>query len=319
MTTTGPTTFSFDAMKAIQQFKKGTTPLDVVEYLNVGRGIWHEGTLWYLVVSYVTAEQANFAKFETVYRDMIRSLRTRKMVQAEGLDFAAQTNGLKLIIEDWYRNVRLEGEASVADRHREAAKVSARVRESIDDIDREKHWDANFRHAVQGYLSNLLAATAEGEAENDSILRWLQGDPLPRVETRSFGVYEPIKSTNSRDMFRSLTYMLKEFGYSGLVVLMDELERVLEQPPKSRDKAYQTVRQLLDNSDRAGTSSSYILCAVTPEVLTSAKGFKEYDALWERVKTEVNSSPKLIDKRAIIIDLELTPFDRGDLEGVTGG
>jgi hypothetical protein len=31
------------------------------------------------------------------------------------------------------------------------------------------------------------------------------------------------------------------------------------------------------------------------------------------VKTEVNSSPKLIDKRAIIIDLELTPFDRGDL------
>jgi hypothetical protein len=343
--------FSFDPLKAIQQFKKGTTPLEAVEYLNVGREVWHDGTLWYLdtfvagdrsavrfvkgaygagkthllyltakaaldrnfVVSYVTAEDAPLSKFDVVYRDLVSSLRTRAMVETEGLDFAETTNGFKRILDDWFRATKINAEAIVEDRHVQVAKVNQHIREAIKQIDAPKRWDANFRHAVQHYLLNMLSGTAEGDEENNTILRWLQGETLPKAEMKPFEVYDSIKLINSRDMFRSLVQMLREFGFAGLVVLIDELERILEQAPKARDKAYQTIRQLLDNSDSAGTQSSYVLCAITPEVLSSEKGFKAYDALWERVKTELGTSSSLIDKRAIVMDLELTPFDHNEL------
>ena len=38
----------FDTLKTAIAFKSGTSPLEAVEYLNVGREVWHEGTTWYL-------------------------------------------------------------------------------------------------------------------------------------------------------------------------------------------------------------------------------------------------------------------------------
>ena len=119
--------FGFDTLGAAQQFKRGTSPLDAVEYLNVGRQVWHEGTTWYLdtfvdggrsavrfvkgvygegkthflyltakaaldrdfVVSYVTAESARLDKFDTVYRYLVNSLRTKRMVDEDHLRRAA--------------------------------------------------------------------------------------------------------------------------------------------------------------------------------------------------------------------------------------
>jgi hypothetical protein len=345
------TTLPFDALKAVQQFKKGTTPLDVVEYLNVGREVWRDGTVWFLddfvsdgrsavrfvkgqygegkthllyltakvaldrdfVVGYVTAERARLDKFDMVYRDLVSSLRTRTMVEEEGLDFAASTNGLKRIMERWFRERKIAAEGAVADRHFEGAKVNQLVKDEILQLDRDKRWDPNFRHAVQKYLLNLLAATSDAEEQNEAILNWLQGQPVPKAESKLFEVYAPIKSDNSRDMFRSLVQMLKAFGYRGMVALFDELELILEQSKIARNKAYDVVRQLLDNADSSGTSSAYILCAITPDVLTNEKGFKQYDALWERVRTDLTADPKLIDKRAVIMDLELTPFQAPEL------
>lgn len=351
MTFSGSLEFGFDPINAVEQFKKGSTPIEAVGFLNVGREAWHEGTVWYLdrfvqgersavrfvsgsygagkthllyltakeglardfVVSYVTAEQANLAKFELVYRDMVRSLRTRAMSESESLDFSTQTNGLRLILEEWFQHRLATAEALLDENDHDSESVIRAVKTSIDGLDEAKHWDANFRHAVQAYLKNRLSDMDESKEQNDAILRWFQGEALPRAETRAFGVYDQIRSSNSRDMFRSLTQMLKEFGYAGLVLLIDELERILVQTPKAREKAYQTVRQLLDNSDRAGATSCYILCAITPEVLKSKKGFTEYDALWERVKTAGTGMSKFVDKRAIVMDLELTPFDRAEL------
>jgi adenosylhomocysteinase len=159
-----------------------------------------------------------------------------------------------------------------------------------------------------------LAGTDDADEQNNTILSWLQGVPLSRSETRPFSVYEPIKTDNSRDMVRSMILMLRAMGYRGLVALFDELERILEQAPKARNKAYQTVRQLLDNADGSGTKWLYILFAITGELLTAQKGFREYDALWERVRTDVAPQTGKPDKRAIVIDLEMTPFEEDQLK-----
>lgn len=337
----------FDTLKAVQAFRSGTSPLEAVEYMNVGREVWHEGTTWYLdnfveggrsavrfvkgvygegkthflyltakaaldrdyVVSYVTAESARLDKFDTVYTHLVQSLRTRRMVEEEGLDFSSATNGLKRILDDWFRQTMLGAETLVLDRHTQKSKISQLFREQVAALDQEKKWDPNFRSAIEAYLLNLQAGNDEASEQNTLILNWLQGVAMPRSETRPFGVFEAIKPDNSREMVRSLVLMLRALGFQGLVALFDELERILEQAPKARNKAYQTIRQLLDNADRSGTQWCYVLCAITGELLTSQKGFREYDALWERVKSDVGPMKDRIDRRAIIVDLELTPFD----------
>jgi KaiC/GvpD/RAD55 family RecA-like ATPase len=341
----------FDTLKAVQAFKSGTSPLEAVEYLNVGREVWHEGTIWYLdnfvdggrsavrfvqgvygegkthflyltakaaldrdyVVSYVTAESARLDKFDTVYTHLVQSLRNRHMVKEEGLDFSSATNGLKRILDDWFRAEMSVAESKVSDRYTQKPKILQAFGERVKGLDEDKKWDPNFRSAIEAYFMNLQAGTDEANEQNALILNWLQGVALPKAETRAFGVYEPIKPDNSREMVRSLVLMLRALGYSGLVALFDELERILEQAPKARNKAYQTIRQLLDNADRAGTQWCYVLCAITGELLTSQKGFREYDALWERVKSDVGPMKDRIDKRAIIVNLELTPFEDDQL------
>jgi hypothetical protein len=342
----------FDSLSAITKFKSGTTPLEAVEYLNVGREQWHEGTRFYLtkfipggrsvvrfvmgeygegkthflfltaktaldnnfIVSYVTAEDARLDKFDTVYRYLVSTMRTREMVEQEGLDFRTSTNGLKQILDGWFRENMEKLEAEVGDRFTKAARLTGRMNELIADLDEDKTWDPDFRSAVQTYFQNHLTATQEAADQNEQILDWLRGQPLKPMETRKFNVSGPIKADNARDKVRSLVQMLRALGRTGLVVLFDEVERIHEQSKGVRGRAYQTLRQLLDNADAAGTQYCYFLCAITREMLTSEKGFKEYDALWERVKIDLNAREgEPFDKRGLIVDLERTPFGRNEL------
>lgn len=345
--------FAFDTLSAVEDFKRGTTPVDAVEQLNVGREVWHDGTLFYLdkfvpkdrgvvrfvmgrygegkthflyltakaaldkhyVVTYVSAERANLDRFDFVYRELVASLRTPDMPNDLKYNFKTTTNGLKNILDNWVEEQRIRHSLDVREADEIDDATSSKIRSDIDSLDRERIWDAGFRHAIQHYLANAMGGTEDGAEQNATILQWLQGDPLPRALTKDFDVYEPIKAANSKDIFRSLVLMLKEFGFRGLVLLVDELERTLLQTPKARIKAYQNIRQLLDNADKSGALATYVLCAITPELLHNDKGFKEYDALIERIGPVAlpGGTQKYIDKRAIVIDLGLTPFDKPQL------
>src|SRR5207247_8338740 len=113
-------------------------------------------------------------RFDTVYTHLVQSLRTRRMVDEEGLDFSSATNGLKRILDDWFRAAMDDAESKVSDRHTQKAKVTQLFRERVMSLDEDKKWDPNFRSAIDTYFMNLQAGTEEANEQNSLILNWLQ-------------------------------------------------------------------------------------------------------------------------------------------------
>jgi hypothetical protein len=110
-------------------------------------------------------------------------------------------------------------------------------------------------------------------------------------------------------MLNSLNSFLRHCGHKGLVLLLDELETVIAQAASIRNAAYENVRLLIDNTEQA--AYFHIFFAIIPDVLSSEKGFKSYDALWSRVRS-IGRQERL-NYRGVLVDLHRTPLRSEEL------
>lgn len=295
------------AREIIDKLKSGTTPLDAVRYLDVGRDRWYKGMKYYMagaadgeskvrfikgnygdgkthlmgmarrfalddnfVVSYASAENMKLDKFEEVYKRIVRELET-----------SAGPGGLEAVLRRWKEGVSSDAAAQLRD-------VVA--------------LDLNFRLALEGYLK------AQEPSQEDQIIQWLLGEP---TKLHDLGINRQMQPGDSRDVMRSLSVFLRHIGFSGLVVLLDELDRIQNLTSRQRQNCYQVLRELMDNTDgQGGMQGVLFYCAAPPEMFTADRGFSEYDALRTRLNSALNSlaGSKGVDYRGTIIDLERTPL-----------
>ncbi len=149
------------------------------------------------------------------------------------------------------------------------------------------------------------------------ISAWLEGEnvTLPNV-----GLVRRIDSKLSRDAMRGISVLIRTAGAGGVLILLDEAERIMEQTRSVRNKSYGVIRDLLDNADfQGGMQSSVTYVAGTPDLFHSAKGFPEYDALRSRLASSANAaSPNLVDWRGVIVDLTKIPMGHDMLIKMAG-
>jgi hypothetical protein len=306
----------FKAQQIINQLKSGTTPLDAAHYIDVGRERWYRGMNYFLeaaaeggssqvrfirgrygdgkthlmsmamyyalkqsfVVSYASAESTPLNRFEELYKALAKSLQSERA-----------SGGLEYFLKDWKER-------------------------SKDDIGslltslKMPGMDINFRLAIESFIKD------DNVQHEDRILQWLLGNPIKLPE---LGIKTSLTPTNSRDMMRSLSILVRLMGYSGLVVVLDELDRVQTQKSPVRQKVYQNLRQLLDNVDGQGGMQATIYYIAAPsEMYTQNKGFLEYDALRSRLEPAMKALSQqktFVDYRGVIINLEDTPMVEEDL------
>ena len=256
------------------------------------------------VVTYITAENTPLNKFDTVYAAVVRSCVTQKMVQEIGeVGFGEDFDGILRILDTWYEQMRQKAIEQCAGDDEDTS-IPRIIREQIDTIVREGLFSPDFRQAVVHYAYNCLQKTPE---MNGDILRWLRGE---NVRLRDFEILARIDLSNSVEIMRSLVDFLRYIGYDGLLILVDEVERVLAKSKKVRNDSYQTIRSMMDNTDgREGMKGACFYCAATPDMFDSARGFSEYDALRSRLDQTVPfSDDRFVDWRAVVIELERTPL-----------
>jgi hypothetical protein len=72
---------------------------------------------------------------------------------------------------------------------------------------------------------------------------WLRGDSnIPYTEKRKFGVKGDVTKENAISFLEALSIFVKSIGYSGLVVLIDEAEFIMNlHTKKLRDIAYNYI------------------------------------------------------------------------------
>lgn len=339
------------ARKIVSQLQRGTCPLEGVLALNVGRERWFiaanemlddiqqvggamvrfirgdygEGKTHFIAMVRASAIERNWIttyvclddevrldRFQEVYAAIIRNCVSRGVIEEKmAMVDPGELDGWRWILEDWVsRQQRLHSQD--LDFGKAATLVlKDRILASLNQHLRRANPVGDFSAAVRAYVSHRLDRDWQ---RLDEVLRWFKGE---NMRLRDRGVLQPVSQANSKQILRSVVSFLRAIGYGGLAIFLDEVESVVRYPSlKRRSQAYQNLRELLDNVDGAnGMQGACFYCAAVPEVFTGEHGFREYEALRERVEpidnkllSELTGKPPSVDYRSVVIDLAADPL-----------
>lgn len=155
----------------------------------------------------------------------------------------------------------------------------------------------SVRRAGAEFLRCLLREDAEGEALLEA---WLRGDQIPRQELRRFGLFETIERSNAWQALRSVCQMLVGYGYPGIVMMFDEVDRNLSLSTRRIQQLGDNLRQVIDLCGASQLPGVLFLYAVPPEFLRLV--VPEYPALDQRLRSPLPMS--LRSPQSPLIDLE---------------
>ena len=128
------------------------------------------------------------------------------------------------------------------------------------------------------------------------LLDWLTGANTRISNVKSFGVHTPINRTTARYFIESTFYWVRQAGYSGTVVLLDNTRVMLSRNPRDGARYYtramtmdhyELLREFIDDVDRL---SGFLLIAMADYAFVdeqSARGWAIYPALRTRVMDDV--------------------------------
>lgn len=240
------------------------------------------------VVSKITiTRDIPFNRFEEVYKNIVKTLKCKT------------GTSLEHIIERWLTGLKMVAMEETMDPLRQ----NSIVRENMtQDLEAARKYANSFAIAIENYNS----AASSGDTETAHYAQaWLRGDSnIPFTMKRKFGVKGDVTKENAFTFLEALSAFLKSLGYSGLVILIDEVEYIRSlHTTKLRDSAYDYIRYIYDECNLGNFESTLFVFAGTSEFFEdSKKGIPSYQALYDRIKDALDTDHK--DLRKPIMRLE---------------
>ncbi|MEQ1564049.1 MAG: BREX system ATP-binding protein BrxD [Myxococcota bacterium] len=160
-------------------------------------------------------------------------------------------------------------------------------------------------------FARVLAAYHRSQHEGDfagaqGLLSWLGGQPhVGHAILGRAGVRGAVDGQAALTFLRGVLLVLRQSGYRGLVVVLDEVETIQRMPSQTREKSLNVLRQLIDQLGNGEYPGLYLVVTGTPEFFDGYKGLKGLQPLYERVAVKLD--PKYPNYRAV--QIELRPFD----------
>jgi hypothetical protein len=239
---------------------------------------------------------------ETVYRRLIERLETA----ADG------PNAFQAIVEGWLYQVGDEVTRLRGIREDDPAFPDAteqRLEDKLAEISRRNP-------AFAAVLRACHRAAHEGDRPAaQGLLAWLAGQPHTEgAITRLAGVRGKVDGQASLAFLAGLLTLLRQSGYAGLVVVLDEVEVVQRMNAQTRAKALEALRQLMDMLARGELPGLYLLVTGTRDFFEGYKGLKGLAPLHQRVEVRFGEDPRWDNLRAT--QVRLLPFDEERLLAV---
>lgn len=286
-----------DDGKAIVKFVNGEFGAGKSFFLKVIEEMAYEKNF---AVSWITiSNDVPFNKIDVVYRNIARTLKCKT------------GSSLEHIITRWITGLKMEAFQQSPD----PQKQNQLIRDAIyEDLAETREHSNAFAVAIENY--NRLMNEEDYKTANYA-QAWLRGDAnIPFTEKRKFGVKGDITKENALHFLEALSIFVKSVGYSGLVVLIDEAEFIMNlHTKKLRDVAYNYIRDIYDNCNLGKYENSLFVFAATPELFDNQKkGIPSYEALDDRLKDLIQTD--YVDVRKPIFDLK--GFDKKDLIDISG-
>ncbi|QOY35307.1 ATP-binding protein [Anaerobacillus isosaccharinicus] len=168
---------------------------------------------------------------------------------------------------------------------------------------------------IGGYdFSRILIQYFKGFVEDNSELqrkaiKWLRGEYKTKTEARTdLGVRDIIDDNNYYNYLKVVSQFVKQIGYSGLVVNLDEAINLYKiTHPQTRDKNYETILKIYNDTLQGNVEGLYFTLGGTPEFLEDERrGLFSYGALKRRLESNRFETNEFRDLSQPVI--KLTPL-----------
>jgi hypothetical protein len=166
-----------------------------------------------------------------------------------------------------------------------------------------------FPQALRGYRRAQAAgdaATAEG------LIAWLAGQPhVGAAAKRAGGLKGEVDHFAALGFLRGLLTLLRDSGYAGLVLVLDEIETLQRVRGDVREKGLNALRQLVDEVDAGRFPGLYLVITGTPAFYDGPQGIRRLEPLAQRLHVDFGGDARFDNPRAV--QLRLPGFDHARL------
>jgi hypothetical protein len=185
-------------------------------------------------------------------------------------------------------------------------RVAAHGRQAVLDwIERDLARARVDSHAVRRAAEVYVRAVVERDDASARLMAaFLRGEDVKPHEVRAHGVREALSSSTGFRFLRSLAQVVRALDLPGVVLLFDEMDRVMALPQKRRRAVGDTVRQVIDQCGQASLPGLLWVYAVPPEFMSLV--VPEYPALEQRLR----GVPRFdaLSPQSPLIDLDHLPL-----------
>jgi hypothetical protein len=239
-------------------------------------------------------------RLETVYRRAIERLSTSD----------TPSGAFRAVVDGWFyaleQDVLADGQTDSADTTALLEKSEALMETRLAGIGRSAPAFAAVLRAYRRALAESDHALAEG------LISWLAGQPNVAASVkRAAGIKGDLDHFAAANFLVGLLTILRDSGFSGLVLVLDEVETLQRMRADTRERGLNALRQWIDEIDAGRYPGLYLVVTGTPAFFDGPQGVQRLAPLAQRLHVDFSADRRFDNPRAV--QIRLSPFDQGAL------
>lgn len=148
------------------------------------------------------------------------------------------------------------------------------------------------------------ALQTEDHALADGLIAWVSGQPnVAAGIRRAAGIKGEIDHFGAGNFLAGLLIILRDSGFAGLLLVLDEVETLQRMRADTREKGLNALRQWIDEIDAGRFPGLYLLMTGTPAFFDGPQGAQRLAPLAQRLHTDFVTDARFDNPRAVQIRL----------------
>jgi hypothetical protein len=170
--------------------------------------------------------------------------------------------------------------------------------------------------AFSAVLRTYRRALADGDGLlAEGLISWLAGQPnVAAGVKRAAGIKGDLDHFGATNFLVGLLTILRDSGFAGLVLVLDEVETLQRMRTDTREKGLNALRQWIDEIDAGRYPGLYLVVTGTPAFFDGPQGVQRLAPLAQRLHVDFGTDRRFDNPRAV--QIRLAPFDHGALLAV---
>lgn len=236
------------------------------------------------------------------YKELIKNMSTK--TKPEG-------GALNLLLQKWLNNLQIQvmEEHNITSSDKDFKKYLEIKIYKVVDVLQENVNGFDFAKILLKYYNAYMS---DDQDTMQKVLRFIRGEYRLKSEAKQdLGISNIINDSNWYDYLKLLAAFLVNAGYTGLLILIDELVNIYKIPHSvTRQQNYEMILMMYNDTLQGKAKHLGFIMGGTPECIEdNRRGLFSYEALKSRLKSSRFTSSEIRDILAPIIELKLLNYE----------